>query len=57
MVWEGLASPWIPGGWSWGGVVSDHCPIWVEYFVDKDLDAGISRDLESITLTENTGAH
>lgn len=52
VVREGLTSPWIPDGWSWGGVVSDHCPIWAEYFVDKDLDTGpIVRDLEGITLT------
>lgn len=51
MIREGLTSPWIPDGWSWGGVVSDHCPIWVEYFVDKDLDSGTAGELEGIVLT------
>ena len=34
MVKEGLTSPWIPDGWSWGGAVSDHCPVWVELYAD-----------------------
>ncbi|XP_067857484.1 endonuclease/exonuclease/phosphatase family domain-containing protein 1 [Heptranchias perlo] len=35
---EGLTNPWIPDGWSWGGIASDHCPLWVEFYVEKDLD-------------------
>ncbi|XP_067853516.1 endonuclease/exonuclease/phosphatase family domain-containing protein 1-like [Heptranchias perlo] len=31
---EGLSSPWIPDGWKWGGIVSQHCPVWIEFFVD-----------------------
>ncbi|XP_069757144.1 endonuclease/exonuclease/phosphatase family domain-containing protein 1-like isoform X2 [Narcine bancroftii] len=31
---QGLSSPWIPDGWKWGGVVSQHCPVWIELFVD-----------------------
>jgi len=27
---EGLSSPWIPDGWSWGGMASDCCPVWIE---------------------------
>lgn len=50
MVRQGLTNPWIPDGWSWGGVVSDHCPIWVEYFVDKDLDTGNHVKLEDVKL-------
>ncbi|KAL4233991.1 Endonuclease/exonuclease/phosphatase domain-containing protein 1 [Mactra antiquata] len=37
---EGLTSPWIPNGWSWGGVVSDHCPVWAQIYTGKDLDSG-----------------
>ncbi|XP_052817075.1 endonuclease/exonuclease/phosphatase family domain-containing protein 1-like [Mya arenaria] len=37
---EGLTSPWIPAGWKWGGVVSDHCPIWAQLYTGKDLDTG-----------------
>ena len=28
---DNLSSMWIPAGWSWGGLVSDHCPIWLEF--------------------------
>ncbi|KAM4630386.1 endonuclease/exonuclease/phosphatase family domain-containing protein 1 [Polymixia lowei] len=34
VVREGLTNPWIPDNWSWGGVVSDHCPVMAEFFVD-----------------------
>lgn len=27
---DNLSSLWIPSGWSWGGLVSNHCPIWIE---------------------------
>ncbi|KAF3833501.1 hypothetical protein F7725_024705 [Dissostichus mawsoni] len=27
VVREGLTNPWIPDNWSWGGVASDHCPL------------------------------
>jgi len=26
-----LSSMWIPAGWTWGGLVSNHCPIWTEF--------------------------
>ncbi|XP_048464886.1 endonuclease/exonuclease/phosphatase family domain-containing protein 1-like [Rhincodon typus] len=35
---EGLTNPWIPDCWSWGGVASDHCPLWAEFCIDKDLN-------------------
>ena len=38
VVREGLSSPWIPNGWKWGGVVSDHCPIFAEFYTNNDLD-------------------
>ncbi|CAF3737635.1 unnamed protein product [Rotaria socialis] len=25
-----LTSVWIPAGWTWGGLVSGHCPIWMD---------------------------
>jgi exonuclease III len=28
---DNLTSLWIPAGWTWGGLVSDHCPIWIEF--------------------------
>uniref|UniRef100_A0A4W3GR52 Endonuclease/exonuclease/phosphatase domain-containing protein n=1 Tax=Callorhinchus milii TaxID=7868 RepID=A0A4W3GR52_CALMI len=38
VVREGLTNPWIPDNWSWGGVASDHCPVWAEFYVEKDLN-------------------
>ncbi|XP_071784894.1 endonuclease/exonuclease/phosphatase family domain-containing protein 1-like [Asterias amurensis] len=38
---EGLTHPLIPDDWSWGGVVSDHCPLWAEFYTDQDLDTSI----------------
>ena len=40
VVRSGLANPWIPDGWSWGGVVSTHCPVWAEIFVDGNEVSG-----------------
>nr|CAB3241128.1 endonuclease/exonuclease/phosphatase family domain-containing protein 1-like [Phallusia mammillata] len=52
VVRNGLTSPWIPDGWSWGGVVSDHCPVWSEFFTDIDADPESSNaNLEGITLS------
>ncbi|XP_078067248.1 endonuclease/exonuclease/phosphatase family domain-containing protein 1-like [Mustelus asterias] len=34
VVRQGLSSPWIPNGWKWGGIVSQHCPVWMEFFID-----------------------
>lgn len=28
---DNLTNVWIPAGWTWGGLVSDHCPIWIEF--------------------------
>ncbi|XP_013880706.1 endonuclease/exonuclease/phosphatase family domain-containing protein 1 [Austrofundulus limnaeus] len=33
VVREGLTNPWIPDNWSWGGVVSDHCPVVAEFYI------------------------
>ncbi|CAC5421495.1 unnamed protein product [Mytilus coruscus] len=48
---ENLTSPLIPNGWSWGGVVSDHCPVWTELYTGKDYD---SADLRIIPDTNFT---
>lgn len=40
VVRDGLSSHWIPDGWKWGGFVSDHCPVYVELYTNKDLDKG-----------------
>jgi hypothetical protein len=55
VVREGLTNPLIPNGWSWGGVVSDHCPVWVELYTGKDLDkADLSLGAEAIKFTLGT---
>ncbi|XP_076801263.1 endonuclease/exonuclease/phosphatase family domain-containing protein 1-like isoform X1 [Clavelina lepadiformis] len=51
VVRNGLTNPWIPDGWRWGGVASDHCPVWVELFTDKDFDAeAANKSLEGLQL-------
>lgn len=40
VVRTGLSSPLIPNGWKWGGMVSNHCPIFVELYADRGSDAG-----------------
>ncbi|XP_064598935.1 endonuclease/exonuclease/phosphatase family domain-containing protein 1-like [Liolophura sinensis] len=48
---DGLHSPWIPDGWKWGGVVSDHCPVWTELYSSQDLDRGdLSAGADKITF-------
>lgn len=47
VVREGLRSAFIPKGWSFGGVVSDHCPVWAEIYTGQDLDqADLSGDTD-----------
>lgn len=40
MVRTGLTHLAIPNGWSWGGPVSPHCPLWVEIYVNAPLTNG-----------------
>lgn len=55
VVRDGLTNALIPNGWSWGGVVSDHCPVWVEVYTNKDLDtADLSIGPEAIKFTLGT---
>ena len=35
---DGLTHPSIPDGWRWNGLVSDHCPVWAEFYCDRDYD-------------------
>ena len=32
MVRQGLTHMVIPSGWSWGGPVSEYCPLWIELY-------------------------
>nr|XP_032813742.1 endonuclease/exonuclease/phosphatase family domain-containing protein 1-like isoform X1 [Petromyzon marinus]XP_032813743.1 endonuclease/exonuclease/phosphatase family domain-containing protein 1-like isoform X1 [Petromyzon marinus]XP_032813744.1 endonuclease/exonuclease/phosphatase family domain-containing protein 1-like isoform X1 [Petromyzon marinus] len=45
VVRAGLSSAWIPDGWAWGGFVSDHCPVWAEFFTD--FPRGKAEDVRS----------
>ena len=38
VVRDGLSNAWIPNGWTWGGVVSDHCPVYSQLYSKVDLD-------------------
>lgn len=31
---QGLTHLAIPNGWSWGGLVSPYCPVWIELYVN-----------------------
>jgi len=48
VVRKGLSSPWIPDGWTWGGMVSDHCPVWVELL--RSDAATVSTDAAGMLL-------
>ena len=44
---DGLRNAFIPKGWSWGGVVSDHCPVWTEIYTGQDYDeANLKEDTD-----------
>ena len=54
IITEGLRSQWIPkGSWSWGGSVSEHLPVWKEFFSDggNRLTADLKELLSSVGLT------
>jgi len=38
VVREDLTHRSIPDGWRWNGLVSDHCPVWAEFYCERDLD-------------------
>lgn len=40
VVRQGLTHLAIPNGWSWGGTVSPHCPIWTELYVAPPSENG-----------------
>ena len=53
VVRNGMTNPWIPDGWSWGGVASDHCPVWAEFFTDQDYDVDpANKSLEMLRLSD-----
>ena len=49
---EGLTSPWIPNGWGWGGLASDHCPMWAEFYTDADHDRSSSSHTNNISVKD-----
>ncbi|XP_055891555.1 endonuclease/exonuclease/phosphatase family domain-containing protein 1-like [Biomphalaria glabrata] len=52
---EGLTSTWIPNGWTWGGVVSDHCPVYAQFYSNVDLDNGdITADQVKFSISGNS---
>ncbi|XP_048577072.1 endonuclease/exonuclease/phosphatase family domain-containing protein 1 [Nematostella vectensis] len=48
---SGMTHEKIPDGWKWGGVVSDHCPVWAEFFCDQDTDKSTGEEkVEDIAI-------
>ena len=33
VVRDGLTNPWIPDGWKWGGLASDRCPVFADFYL------------------------
>lgn len=52
VVQEGLNHLAIPCGWGWGGVVSNHCPIYCDLYSQCDFESGQAGALQP---TENFG--
>ena len=38
VVRNGLSNAWIPNGWTWGGVVSNHCPVFSQLYSKIDIE-------------------
>lgn len=53
VVRQGMCHMAIPKGWTWGGPVSPHCPIWVEVYKRKNrLISTIHQSLDNDTEDE-----
>ncbi|XP_041102668.1 endonuclease/exonuclease/phosphatase family domain-containing protein 1-like [Polyodon spathula] len=50
---EGLTNPWIPDNWSWGGVASDHCPVFAEFYTDSHKKEPV-RNGNAVTVIEHS---
>lgn len=45
----------IPDGWGNNGVVSDHCPVWGEFYCDRDMDkTNGNEDVQDIVIQTKT---
>ncbi|KAK6491666.1 endonuclease/exonuclease/phosphatase family domain-containing protein 1-like isoform X1 [Huso huso] len=53
---EGLTNPWIPDNWSWGGVASDHCPVFAEFYADSHKKEPV-RNGNGVTVVEHSEAN
>jgi len=42
VVRQGLSHLAIPNGWTWGGMVSGHCPVWAEFYVQLNNNDELS---------------
>lgn len=54
VVREGLSHMAIPRGWGWGGMVSDHCPIYCDLYTEVvnavNCDKNSASDAVSTTV-------
>lgn len=39
IVKRGLTHLAIPNGWTWGGVASEHCPVWSEFYTTNQIES------------------
>ncbi|XP_028673974.1 endonuclease/exonuclease/phosphatase family domain-containing protein 1 [Erpetoichthys calabaricus] len=53
---EGLTNPWIPDNWSWGGVASDHCPVFAEFYINPVKKETVPNG-NGVTVVEHTEAN
>ncbi|KAK1172272.1 endonuclease/exonuclease/phosphatase family domain-containing protein 1-like [Acipenser oxyrinchus oxyrinchus] len=56
VVREGLTNPWIPDNWSWGGVASDHCPVFAEFYTDSHKKEPV-RNGNGVTVVQHSEAN
>ncbi|KAG2465026.1 EEPD1 protein, partial [Polypterus senegalus] len=56
VVREGLTNPWIPDNWSWGGVASDHCPVFAEFYINPVKKETVPNG-NGVTVMEHTEAN
>ncbi|XP_077982835.1 endonuclease/exonuclease/phosphatase family domain-containing protein 1-like [Glandiceps talaboti] len=52
---QGLQHPCIPDGWKWNGLVSEHCPVWTEMYVNGQLKENGETDKHQNTTNVDSG--
>lgn len=42
VVRQGLSHLAIPHGWTWGGLMSDYCPVWAEFYAQTSQESSLT---------------